>query len=235
MDWTIISSLLKNGKGQLLACDEVGRGPLAGPVVACTVALDFKGRTPKDIKTLLTMLKGRGVTDSKKITAKKRKQILTDLGIDINTKLNEKKCTISLGKNFKIDFFLVEISASYIDQINILQASLLAMSLGACHLAKKNRGPLCLVDGNKVPLQIEKEMEASAIVKGDSKSVLIGLASLIAKEYRDLLMEELAIVYPYYGLEKNAGYPTTFHKQAIAQHGPCLIHRKTFKGVKEYC
>ena len=73
------------------------------------------------------------------------------------------------------------------------------------------------------------------VIKGDSKSALIGLASIIAKEYRDGLMENLGIKYPGYGLEKHAGYPTKAHKEAIVKLGVTPIHRRSFKGVKEYC
>ena len=71
-------------------------------------------------------------------------------------------------------------------------------------------------------------------MKGDSRSVLIGLSSIVAKEYRDLLMQKLGAKFPGYGLEKHAGYPTKTHKESIAKLGPSAIHRKTFKGVKEH-
>jgi ribonuclease HII len=91
-----------------------------------------------------------------------------------------------------------------------------------------------LIDGNRMPKQVPATVDAQAIIKGDSKSVLIGLASIIAKEYRDNLMVTLSKSFPGYGLEKHAGYPTKAHKEAIAKLGPSPIHRKSFKGVKEH-
>ena len=89
-----------------------------------------------------------------------------------------------------------------------------------------------LVDGNKTFESSAKGIEA--IVKGDSKSLLIGLASIIAKEYRDELMKDLALDYPGYGFEKHSGYPTKAHKEAIFHLGVSPCHRKTFKGVSEF-
>ena len=102
------------------------------------------------------------------------------------------------------------------------------------HELTRDESAQAFFDGNKIPKELRSNISAEAIVKGDSKSALIALASIMAKEFRDLKMEKLALKYPGYGFEKHAGYPTVFHKEAIKNLGVTPIHRKTFKGVKEY-
>ncbi|MDD0852678.1 ribonuclease HII [Halobacteriovorax sp. GB3] len=208
-------------------CDEVGRGPLAGPVVGCSVGVS----TNVDLLELFDFLRGLGVTDSKKLTAKKRQKLLSDLSL--GDLVSEKLYEINILKKFSVRFYIREISESLIDEINILNASLLTMKESFERISTKETA-LLLIDGNKVPKDLDDYIDAKTIVKGDSKSVLIGLASVIAKEYRDDLMVKLGVKYPGYGLEKHAGYPTKMHKEAIAQFGITPIHRKSFKGVKEY-
>ena len=91
-----------------------------------------------------------------------------------------------------------------------------------------------MIDGNKNLKQLPRNVDSFPIVKGDSKSLLIGLASIFAKEYRDQFMCSLSVKYPGYGFEKHAGYPTAMHLKAIRDLGLTPVHRKTFKGVKEY-
>lgn len=206
----------------MAASDEVGRGPLAGPVVAATVVVT-------DYEKVLSILSETGIDDSKKLTEKKRKSILDNLQVhmEAGSKIEFKGPLAGLGY-----YSIVEIQADVIDEINILQASLKAMG-DSLKIAKVGSGAW-LIDGNKLPKEIPNKWRASTVVKGDSKSQLIGLASVIAKEYRDDLMIKLGNEYPGYGLENHAGYPTKFHKEAIEKLGPTPIHRKSFKGVKEF-
>lgn len=207
----------------LIGCDEVGRGPIAGPVNACAVFIE------RDHKEIISHLSELGVTDSKKLTQKKRLLILEKLGINIaSLKVGVIYNLEFLGFEFK--FILSELSPLEIDKINILQASLECMKRSAENLIKSNT--LVLIDGNKTFNSTKAEL--MSVVKGDSKSVVIGLASIIAKEYRDELMVKLDKVYPGYGLAKHAGYPTKIHKEAVKNLGVTDIHRKSFKGVKEF-
>jgi len=219
-----------NAKEDFLAgCDEVGRGPLAGPVVAASVYIESKYVSKENLNFLLEL----GVTDSKKISAKKRAKIIDDLKINLS-KTNQ-KVTLEISKKFIIHFSIREVSNELIDEINILRASLLAMSLSFKDCKKKTDTGRILIDGNKL-LELEDDsVTEEFVIKGDSKSVIIGLASVIAKEYRDQLMKDLGEKYPGYGLEGHAGYPTKAHKEAIKELGITPIHRKSFKGVKEYC
>lgn len=114
-----------------------------------------------------------------------------------------------------------------IDEINILQASLLAMKRAVEALPTIPQ--LALIDGNRLP---DLPCQAQYVVKGDQKSTSIAAASIIAKVTRDQMMEEFALQYPHYGFEKHAGYGTKIHLQALQHHGPCPIHRKSFTPVR---
>lgn len=216
--------------------DEVGRGPLAGPVVSCTLAIKIeKNHRIDDVKNILTDLLELGVCDSKKITAKRRAKILTSMGI-ITSKLKVGKVYRYSLNGYQLIYSICEISPKEIDRINILQASLLAMkkSFLSIYKDKKDLPVTLLVDGNKKIDFGALDIEQESIVGGDSKSLIIGLASIIAKEYRDHLMAKYDQEYPGYGLKKHSGYPTKFHREAIAQLGITAIHRKSFAGVREY-
>ena len=178
----------------IIGVDEVGRGPLAGPVISAAIILN-KEIIPE------------GINDSKKLSKKKR--------IIINEQL------ISHHR-YAIGMATVE----EIDKINILQASLLSMkrAILGLNIAPKS----ILVDGNKLP---DLEYKMYPIVKGDSKSVSIAAASIIAKVYRDKLMEDLSIQYPGYYWEKNSGYGTKQHLLALNNLGVTPIHRKTFAPI----
>jgi ribonuclease HII len=207
---------------KVIGCDEVGRGPIAGPVVGCAVSLS---ETPK----LMNFLKNLNVTDSKKLTEKKRKNILAELGVDLENLVPDK----SYKNHHGFMFCLQSIDEKTIDEINILQASLLAMKNSAIKILSDEKS--ILIDGNKV-FQIDGfKGNVEAIVKGDSKNMAIALASIIAKEYRDELMKKFDQKYPGYGLASHAGYPTKAHKEAVKKLGVLPIHRRSFKGVKEYC
>lgn len=172
--------------------DEVGRGCLAGPVVASAVILK---------KNIL------GLDDSKKLSPKKRQELAE---------------TIIKNSYFSYGFA----SQQEIDDINILQASLLAMKRAILNLTVKP--DKVLVDGTHKP---NIELPVQTIIGGDSLIAEISAASIIAKVYRDNLMKEIDSNYPNYGFAKHKGYGTKFHLEAIKLHGPCSIHRKTFKGV----
>jgi len=181
---------------QVAGVDEVGRGPLAGPVIAAAVILDPNNPI-------------EGLTDSKKLTEKKRESL--------SVEIKEKALSWSIAR--------AEIEE--IDEINILQASLLAMQRSVEGLTVQPAH--CLVDGNKLP---KLSCSAEAIVKGDLKEQAIGAASIIAKVARDNEMVEMDNVYPGYGFAKHKGYPTKVHMEALTQIGICEIHRKSFAPVK---
>lgn len=206
----------------IIGCDEVGRGPIAGPVNACAVKIN---RNNSQLINLLVELK---VTDSKKLTDKKRKIILEQLNIDVsNIEVNKVYKNLSLG--FEFEFCLTEHSHEEIDSMNILQASLSAMKRASEYMRVDDAQ--VFIDGNKT---FDSSMRTQAVIKGDSKFVVIGLASIIAKVFRDEKMRAFDKEYPGYNLAKHAGYPTKEHKNAVAKIGPSPIHRKTFKGVKEF-
>ena len=172
--------------------DEVGRGCLAGPVVAAAVILK------EDIP---------GLTDSKKISPKKR-EFLADL---------------ILEKSF---FAYGVVSNNKIDKINILNASLLAMKRAILNLPV--RPSLVLVDGTFKP---NLDIPMRAIIGGDSSENAISAASIIAKVYRDNLMIKYDSIFPVYDLKGNKGYGTKKHLEALKNFGHCEIHRTTFNGV----
>ena len=183
----------------ILICgaDEVGRGPLAGPVVAAAVILD-----PENPIT--------GLDDSKKLSEKKREALAKEI--------RQKALSWSIGRA----------EVEEIDDINILQASLLAMKRAieslpiAAHEA--------LIDGNKLPAL---NIPASAIIGGDALHAEISAASIIAKVFRDAEMVELDKKYPGYGFAKHKGYGTKQHMQALDDLGVTQIHRRSFSPVKK--
>ena len=177
--------------------DEVGRGPLAGAVVAAAVILDPNNWI-------------EGLADSKALSEKKREA----LDIEIRTKA----LSWSLGRA----------EVEEIDQINILQASLLAMKRAVEGLTIQPHH--LKIDGNK---SIHMDISMETIVKGDSKVASISAASIIAKVARDKEMIELDKQYPEYGFAKHKGYPTKAHKEALIKYGVLSDHRKSFKPVKE--
>jgi ribonuclease HII len=147
------------------------------------------------------------LTDSKKLTARQRQSL------------------IQVIKHHAIEYAIAEVDHVTIDNTNIYKASVLAMH--RCVDQLKSRPDHLLVDGNRFisyPL-----IPHTCIVKGDSKYFSIAAASILAKTYRDEWMERAAERYPGYGWERNAGYPTLFHRKAIVEKGPCEIHRKTFR------
>lgn len=183
------------GLEYIAGTDEVGRGPLVGPVVASAVIM------PKGCYI-------EGVTDSKKISDKKRKALRTEI--------EEKALSI----------VTVFIDETIIDEINIYEASRLAMEKAIAGLNPKPE--LVLVDA--MPLK-NCQFDSISIIKGDEKSFMIGCASIIAKEIRDEYMNILNKRYPGYGFDKNKGYPTKQHVKALDELGILPIHRKTYGPV----
>lgn len=175
-------------------CDEAGRGPLAGPVVAAAVIL------PKDYQN-------ESLNDSKKLTRRKREWLKVEI----------EKEALAWGVSF--------VDNQKIDEINILNASFLAMHEAIGQLNEKPE--LLLIDGNRFTPY--PEIPHQCIIKGDGKYLSIAAASVLAKTYRDQLMEKLAIQHPEYGWENNAGYPTRAHREAIEKFGPTPYHRKSFR------
>lgn len=222
------------GQADILAgSDEVGRGPLAGPVVAATAFLQLSDKS--DVVKTLLHLDDLGVWDSKKLNSQKRQQILRKLGVDW-AQITADAPSYLMASGSTICYLISLVLPEEIDRINILQASLLSMErsflLGPDTGSERR---ICwLVDGNRAPRISIPNVTTHAIVKGDAKSTIIALASIIAKEYRDNLMLEWHKIYPQYGFEQNAGYPTAFHLAALKKFGPSSIHRKTFRGVLNF-
>lgn len=175
--------------------DEVGRGPLAGPVVAAAVVLPSDVDLPE-------------VKDSKELTPAKR----------------EKCCKEILSCARDVSIGCVE--APDIDRLNILQAAFRAMVLAVQGL--KISPDFLLIDG---PYSLPLPISQKGIPKGDQLSLSIAAASIVAKVHRDRLMEDYHSRYPVYGFKSNKGYGTRAHLEALRRHGPCPLHRRSFRGV----
>jgi ribonuclease HII len=188
-------------EGQIICgVDEVGRGPLAGPVLACAAILD-PARLPRDLLLRLD--------DSKKLSAKARAEI-------------------ALALREVAIFAIAEASVPEIDDINILRASHLAMRRAVAALAQKPTH--ALVDGNLAP---GLACNTTCVIQGDAKSLSIAAASILAKVERDKIMSRLAETHTVYGWERNAGYGTAAHLDAIRTHGITPHHRRSFRPISE--
>ena len=185
-------ALTEKGYHFIAGVDEVGRGPLAGPVVCAAVIM------PLDDLVI-------GVDDSKKLSEKKRVALAEEI------------------KAKALAYTIVEIDEKTIDEINILEATKLGMkrAIETLELAPD----IVLTDGN---MTIDISTPQKSVIHGDALSYSIGAASIIAKVYRDNLMDEYAKSYPAYAFEKNKGYGTATHINAIKEQGLCPIHRRTF-------
>ena len=186
---------LAQGHGRIAGVDEVGRGPLAGPVVAAAVVLD-PARIPE------------GLNDSKKLSLARR-EALYDILMDV--------ADVGIG----------EASVREIEEHNILRASHIAMVRALERLTRP--ADFALIDGNMLPRGLT--VSATAIIKGDSLSLSIAAASIVAKVWRDRLMLALAQQHPGYGWQRNAGYPTKEHLARLKSHGVTLHHRRNFAPV----
>ena len=189
------TELHRQGYVNIAGVDEVGRGPLAGPVVAAAVVL------PEDFDVL-------GIDDSKKLSEKRREELF-----DV---ILEKAVAWGIGMA----------DHSTIDEINILQATKLAMKDAIADLSGKLEGiDYVIFDAVKIN---DLKLPQEAVIKGDSKILAVAAASIVAKVTRDRMMVAYAEEYPGYGFEKNKGYGTKQHYEGIARQGICPIHRKTF-------
>ena len=225
--------LLKDFPREIIAVDEVGRSPLSGPVVIG--ALRVKIDSAETWAHLVRSLRRQGVKDSKLLTHTARAQLLSKFKISSQ---DFKQKGEFHWKGLTLSHLTWDMSHEIIERENIFEASMRGMKEAAMNLLE---GPpenaTLLIDG---PLKLRWKDEAPlswqemAIVQGDVKSTLIGLAAIIAKEKRDAFMREMDELYPQYGFKTNFGYPTKEHREAIAVHGPCPIHRKTFGKVKEF-
>ncbi|AHD11136.1 ribonuclease HII [Phaeobacter gallaeciensis] len=194
-DYSLEAAARARGQMRIAGVDEVGRGPLAGPVTAAAVILD-----PDSIP--------EGLNDSKKLSAKRREAVEASI-------LAQAEVSIAHA------------SVEEIDSLNILRASHLAMERAVAAL---DPAPdYLLIDGNLIPKGLLQASEF--VIKGDAKSVSIAAASIVAKQARDRIMVDLAQQFPGYGWEKNAGYPSKQHREALVSLGVTPHHRCSFKPV----
>ncbi len=175
-------------------CDEVGRGCLAGPVVAAAVILPCSYHNP-------------WINDSKKLSKACRKELVEEI------------------KSNSLAWAIAEASVDEIDRINILNASFLAMKRAIIQLAVKPEH--LLIDGNR--WKSDLKYAHTCVIKGDGKFASIAAASILAKVYRDELMENLALEFPHFAWETNVGYPTQAHRSGIERFGSTIWHRKSFQ------
>ena len=190
--WEIENGLHAEGYKVICGVDEAGRGPLAGPVCAAAVILPDGLEIP-------------GLTDSKKLTDKKRRELFPII------------------KEQALAYGIAYASRDEIDEINILQATYLAMEQALAQLSVKP--DIAMIDGNRAK---DFGLPVRTVVKGDSLSANIAAASVLAKVSRDDLMLELAKEYPAYGFEVHKGYGTKAHYEALREHGASPVHRMTF-------
>ncbi|MGH1369801.1 MAG: ribonuclease HII [Maritimibacter sp.] len=194
-DYTLERAAIARGFSLIAGVDEVGRGPLAGPVTAAAVILDPNNIPP-------------GLNDSKKLSAKKREALFDPI-------MNSAQVSIAHA------------SVEEIDALNILYASHLAMERAVAGLG--TAPDHLLIDGNMIPKGLT--ISSEAVVKGDSKSLSISAASIVAKITRDRIMVDLAQQHPGYGWAQNAGYPSKSHISALQNLGVTPHHRRSFKPV----
>ena len=187
-------ALQAKGYRYIAGVDEVGRGPLAGPVVCCAVIM------PLEEDQII-----QGVDDSKKLSEKKRNLLSEQI------------------KERALCYAIYEVDEKQIDEINILEATKLGMREALLKL--EIEPDVVLTDGN---MTIDIPFPQHSVIHGDALSYSIGAASIVAKVYRDNMMDEYAKLYPEYLFEKNKGYGTAAHIQAIKEIGLCPIHRRTF-------
>jgi ribonuclease HII len=195
-DWSLESSLFRQGYSPTAGVDEAGRGALAGPVVAAAVVLpkqDFPFR------------------DSKTLSAQQREAMARDI------------------KTIALAFGIGEASAEEVDKFNVLKATHLAAKRALTQITSKLEINGLVTDF----LKLEFPRPVIAVPKGDSRSLQIAAASILAKTTRDALMIQYAEIYPQYGFERHKGYGSPVHLAALEQHGLCPIHRRSYKPVAQ--
>ncbi|MDP4219429.1 MAG: ribonuclease HII [Bacteroidota bacterium] len=203
ISWKIEREYLALGQKNIIGIDEAGRGPLAGPVVAAAVLLSLDRKLPRNCFKL---------NDSKQLTAEERED------------LYEVVCENAIAKGIGI------VSAQEIDEINILRATMKAMTLAVHQLEESFQAikpEILLIDGNYFRTTLSYPFRT--IVDGDGLSPSIAAASILAKVTRDKIMHEMHEQYPEYNFKRNKGYATVEHREAIGKYGQCFEHRKSFK------
>jgi len=206
ISWRIERPHWQTGKRFLVGVDEAGRGPLAGPVVAAAVVFPYElcQKLPKGL---------RGLNDSKQVPEPERERLFEEI------------------KTHALAFGIGVISGKEIDEINILRATMKAMTVAVDELASSLAAESCapellLIDGNYFRTTLPYEFQT--VIDGDAKSPLIAAASILAKVTRDRIMKELDAIYPQYNFGKHKGYGTPEHRKAIKEHGLCPEHRISF-------
>ncbi len=191
----------------LIGIDEVGRGPLAGPVTLCAVCVRTGGEAAKNFSKIF-----RGVKDSKKLTPQMREEWL--------------KVIKAAEKSGLLNYKIASCAHTTIDKIGLARAVRRALASCLRRLEISPTDCQVLLDGS---LYAPPEfINQKTIIKGDEKVKIISIASIIAKVHRDALMKKLALKYPLYGFEIHKGYGTRIHREIIIKNGPCEIHRASF-------
>lgn len=195
-----------HGIHPVVGVDEAGRGPLAGPVYAAAVVLDLQAADQAWFELL---------DDSKKLSASAREEAAEAI----------RENALAWAVAFR--------DAAAIDEINILQATLRSMedAVESVHAQLGETPHRVFIDGNQ---RIQTDLVQQTLIKGDGRSFHVAAASILAKTDRDRLMLEAHEEWPHYAFDSNKGYGTQAHRRAIAEHGPCPLHRRTFGGVREY-
>jgi ribonuclease HII len=200
--WEFEDLALTEGSLHIAGVDEVGRGPLFGPVVAAAVIL------PSDAPLRARLA---GLNDSKQLTEEERERFA------------------AIVREVALAWAVAEVDVETIDRINILQASKLAMKIAVESLHQRGFAPdHLLIDGNQ---KIDAVCRQRTIIQGDGRSMSIAAASVLAKVYRDRLLCELDLRYPGYGLAQNKGYATPEHRRALQSLGVTDLHRRSFAPV----
>lgn len=202
--WSIETGKWEQGFRAVCGLDEVGRGPLAGPVVAAAVVLPRMG--DPDFEATVERL--RGLTDSKLLSARQRERFAEILP--------------EVARAWAI----AELPPAEIDRLNILRASQEAMRQALAKVRRKLSPDFLLIDGHLQLPAVRKPQ--AALVKGDSRSISIAAASVLAKVHRDRLMDRLHEEWPLYGFDRHKGYPTADHLKALEAHGLSPHHRLSF-------
>lgn len=201
--------LWEQGYSNVACVDEVGRGPLAGPVVAAAVCLTPKLSLPK---LHLISLSFSRLRDSKKLSPKRREEVYK-----------------TVKEHSEIQWGIGVVSEKLVDKMNIFQATKLAMKKAIANLQKKISVDFLVIDGN---MKIDLPIHQKSIIKGDEKVFSCALASIVAKVTRDRMMVRYHKEYPQYGFNRHKGYGTKLHLQKLRRFGPCPIHRRTFAPLK---